>query len=125
MDCLPFRLRLREATFRCGGGFTIVDKGMLRSSGSFLVISLAAGVASAAEIPQGAHVLLRMENSISTRTAQEGDYVYLRTASPVAMDGQIAVAAGSYVQGVVTQSKRSGRVRTGPNGPSGWRCRRS
>jgi hypothetical protein len=89
----------------------MVDKGMLRSSGSFLVIALVAGVASAAEIPQGAHVLLRMENSISTRTAQEGDYVYLRTATPVAVDGQIAVAAGSYVQGVVTQSKRSGRVK--------------
>jgi len=84
---------------------------MLRSSGSFLVIALATGVAAAAEIPQGAHVLLRMENSISTRTAQEGDYVYLRTASPVALEGQIAVAAGSYVQGVVTQSKRSGRVK--------------
>jgi hypothetical protein len=89
----------------------MVDKGMLHRSGSFLVIALAAGVACAAEIPQGAHVLLRMENSISTRTAQEGDYVYLRTASPVALDGQIAVAAGSYVQGVVTQSKRSGRVK--------------
>ncbi len=69
------------------------------------------GNAGAAQIPQGAHVLLRMENSISTRTAQEGDYVYLRTASPVAVEGQIAVPAGSYVQGVVTQSKRSGRVK--------------
>src|SRR5579864_3204765 len=84
---------------------------MLRSSGSFMVIALAARVAGAAEIPQGAHVLLRMENSISTRTAQEGDFVYLRTASPVALDGRIAVAAGSYVQGVVTLSKRSGRVK--------------
>ena len=69
------------------------------------------GNAGAAEIPQGAHLLLRMENSISTRTAQEGDFVYLRTASPVAVEGQIAVPAGSYVQGVVTQSKRSGRVK--------------
>ena len=69
------------------------------------------GQASAADIPQGAHLLLRMENSISTRTAQEGDFVYLRTASPVAVDGQMAVPAGSYVQGVVTQSKRSGRVK--------------
>ena len=81
-------------------GYTIVDKGMLRSSRSFLVIALAAGVAGAAEIPQGAHVLLRMENSISTRTAQEGDYVYLRTASPVAVDGQIA-----------GQSKRNGPLK--------------
>ena len=66
---------------------------------------------TAAEIPQGAHVLLRMENSINTRTAQEGDYVYLRTASPIAVDGRIAVPEGSYVQGVVVQSKRGGRVK--------------
>src|ERR1700685_3056349 len=68
-------------------------------------------VARAAEIPQGAHVLLRMENSLNTRTAQEGDFVYLRTAVPIAVGGQIAVPAGSYVQGVVTETKRSGRVK--------------
>src|SRR6266852_345704 len=68
------------------------------------------GIAMAAEIPQGAHVLLRMENSVNTRTAQEGDYVYLRTASPISANGEIVVPVGSYVQGVVAQAKRSGRV---------------
>lgn len=67
-------------------------------------------VVRAAEIRPGAHVLLRMENSINTRTAQAGDYVYLRTASPISVEGQIAVPAGSYVQGVITQTKRGGRV---------------
>ncbi len=70
-----------------------------------------ATTAIAAEIPQGAHVLLRMENSLNTRTAQEGDFVYLRTAVPIANAGQIAVPAGSYVEGVVTEAKRSGRVK--------------
>jgi hypothetical protein len=65
----------------------------------------------AADIPQGAHVLLRMENSVSTRTAKEGDFVYLRTAFPIASSGDIAVPAGSYVQGVVSMSKQSGRVK--------------
>ncbi len=80
---------------------------------SFLLLfcALLAAVTWAAEIPPGAHVLLRMENSLNTRTAQEGDYVYLRTAVPIALGGQIAVPAGSYVQGVVTESKRSGRVK--------------
>jgi hypothetical protein len=72
---------------------------------------LIAGCCCAAEIPRGAHVLLRMENSVSTRTAQDGDYVYLRTASPISVDGHIAVPAGAYVQGVVTLAKRSGRVK--------------
>src|SRR5437870_4290497 len=67
-------------------------------------------VAAASEIPQGAHVLLRMVNSINTRTAQPGDYVYLRTATPISVDGNIVAPADSYVQGVVAQSKRSGRV---------------
>jgi hypothetical protein len=52
-----------------------------------------------------------MVNSISTRTAKEGDYVYLRTASPIAADGGIVVPEGSYVQGIVTRSLRSGRVK--------------
>jgi len=68
-------------------------------------------ISAAAEIPQGSHALLRLENSISTRTAREGDYVYLRTASPIAADGRIVVPEGSYVQGVVTHSLRSGRVK--------------
>ena len=63
-----------------------------------------------AEIPRGSHVLLRMVNAISSRTAQEGDYVYLTTATPIVSDDKIVVPAGSYVQGVVSHSKRSGRV---------------
>ncbi len=82
---------------------------MTRWAGLFLLPF--AWTASGAEIPRGAHVLLRMENSINTRTAQEGDYVYLRTASPISVDGKIAVPAGSYVQGVVTESRRSGHVK--------------
>jgi type IV secretion system protein VirB10 len=76
-----------------------------------LILALAGGL-SASEIPQGAHTLLRLLNSISTRTAREGDYVYMRTASPiVSPDGRIVVPVDSYVQGVVTSSKRSGRVK--------------
>ncbi len=80
----------------------------MRLSAIFLIGSLGA---LAAEIPQGAHVMLRMENSISTRTAKDGDYVYLRTGSPVSVAGTIVLPVGSYVQGVVTAAKRSGRVK--------------
>jgi hypothetical protein len=66
--------------------------------------------ALAAEVPQGTHLLLRMVNSINTRTAAEGDQVYLETASPIALNGQIVVPRGSYVQGVITHAKRSGKV---------------
>ena len=76
-----------------------------------ILVSVLASAAAAAEIPQGTHVLLRMENSLSTRTAKEGDFVYLRTAVPIANAGEIAVPSGSYVQGVVSMSKQSGRVK--------------
>jgi hypothetical protein len=64
----------------------------------------------AAEIPQGSHALLRLVNSIDTRTAREGDYVYFRTAIPIVANGQIVVPADSYVQGTVAHTRRSGRV---------------
>jgi len=68
-------------------------------------------VHAASQIPQGSHVLLRLVNSISTRTAREGDYVYLKTATPIVVNGAFVVPTESYVQGVVTHSVRSGRVK--------------
>jgi hypothetical protein len=76
----------------------------------FILALTCAWALSAAEIPKGSHVLLRMVNSVTTRTAREGDYVYLRTATPIVVDGQVLVPADSYVQGIVSHAKRSGRV---------------
>jgi len=78
---------------------------------TLLAAALAPPAALAAEIPVGTHVLLRMVNSISTKTAQEGDYVYMRTASPISAQGRIIVPTNSYVQGVVTYAKRAGKVK--------------
>jgi len=75
------------------------------------VLLLTAFSALAAEIPQGSHTLLRLLNSISTRTARVGDFIYFRTATPIAAGGAIVVPSDSYVQGVVTRSERSGRVK--------------
>ena len=66
--------------------------------------------AAAAEIPAGAHVALQLVNAVDTRTAQVGDWVYLRTASPIAAGGQILVPVGSYVQATVSRARRSGRT---------------
>jgi hypothetical protein len=72
-----------------------------------LLLSVAA---SAAEIPKGSHLLLRLVNSVNTRTAADGDQVYFQTASPIAADGQILIPAGTYVQGTVSLAKRGGKV---------------
>jgi len=76
----------------------------------FAILALSAWFLQAAEIPQGSHALLRLINSVSTRTARAGDYVYMRTATPIVANGSIVVPVDSYVQGVVSRSKRSGRV---------------
>lgn len=75
-----------------------------------LLAILSIGLAPAAEIPKGTHVLLKMMNSINTRTANDGDQVYLQTTMPVAVGGSILVPAGSYVQGTVVRAKHSGMV---------------
>jgi hypothetical protein len=74
------------------------------------LFALLPAAAFSADIPQGSHLLLRMVNSISTRTAQPGDVVYLRTASPVTVNDRILVPPESYVTGVVSEAKKSGRV---------------
>lgn len=79
----------------------------MRSGIATLCFCLAAG---AAEIPAGAHVALQLVNTVDTRTAKVGDYVYLHTASPIAAGGHIVVPVGSYVQAVVSRAQRSGRV---------------
>jgi hypothetical protein len=77
----------------------------------FAILALSISVLHAAsEIPQGSHVLLRLVNSISTRTAREGDYVYMKTATPIVVNGEFVVPVDSYVQGVVSHARRSGRV---------------
>jgi len=77
-----------------------------------LTIALFSAVTlTAAEIPQGTHVLLSLVNSVTSRTASEGDYVYLRTATPIVAGGHVVVPVDSYVQGVVSHVLRSGRVK--------------
>jgi hypothetical protein len=83
---------------------------MIMDMRTILLAAASIGLAAGADIPQGTHVLLRMMNSISTRTAAEGDQVYLQTATPVAVDGGIVIPVGSYVQGTISHSKRSGMV---------------
>jgi hypothetical protein len=82
----------------------------IKIAGIFLVSAGAFAQPQNAEIPKGAHVLLRMNNSVSSRTAHEDDFVYLTTASPIAVGGRILVPVNTHVNGVVARVQRSGRV---------------
>jgi hypothetical protein len=63
------------------------------------------------EIPSGTRIPLVLHNGISTHSAKPGDPVYFETLFPVMIDGRVAIPAGSYVSGEVTESKRAGRVK--------------
>lgn len=76
-----------------------------------LALALTAATCFAAEIPTGSHVLLRLQNSVNTRSAQPGDYIYFQTTTPISSNNQIVVPAGSHVQGVVVAADRGGRVK--------------
>ncbi len=69
------------------------------------------GTTAKIEVPRGTHIPLVLHNAISTRSAREGDPVYFETLFPVMVDGRVAIPAGSYISGEVTETKRSGRVK--------------
>src|ERR1700691_3793524 len=54
----------------------------------------------------GTRIPLSMINSISTKTAAEGERVYLETVFPILVSAHVVIPPGSYVSGTVTEVKR-------------------
>ena len=62
-------------------------------------------------VAAGTRIPLSFINSVSTKSAAEGDRVYLETVFPIVLDGRVVIPPGSYVAGTITQVKRPGRVK--------------
>lgn len=62
-------------------------------------------------VPAGTKVLLVLKNSISSKNAKKGDGVYLESSFPVTQDGKVVIPAGTFVQGVIDEVKRPGKVK--------------
>ncbi len=62
-------------------------------------------------VPAGTKVLLSLKSAINTKTAQQGDGVYLVSSFPVVGNARIMIPVGVYVQGVVDRVVRPGRVK--------------
>jgi type IV secretion system protein VirB10 len=62
-------------------------------------------------VTPGTRIPLSLINSVSTKSAAEGDRVYLETVFPIVLEGRVVIPPGSYVAGTVTQVKRPGRVK--------------
>ena len=62
-------------------------------------------------VPAGTKVLLSLKSGINTKTAQQGDGVYLVSSFPVVGSSRVMIPVGVYVQGVVDRVVRPGRVK--------------
>jgi hypothetical protein len=62
-------------------------------------------------VPAGTKVLLSLKSAINTKTAQQGDGVYLVSSFPVVGNSRIMIPVGVYVQGMVDRVVRPGRVK--------------
>src|SRR6204780_1425871 len=62
-------------------------------------------------VPAGTKVLLSLKSGINTKTAQQGDGVYLVSSFPVVGSSRIMIPVGVYVQGIVDRVQRPGRVK--------------
>jgi len=61
-------------------------------------------------IPQGTALAMRLQSTISTKTAQVGDRFQAETTSPVHVNGSLAIPQGSQVSGHVILAKQPGKA---------------
>jgi hypothetical protein len=62
-------------------------------------------------VPARTRIPLVLVNSVSTKTSEVGDRVYLQTSFPISSGNRIVIPEGSYVTGTITQLQRPGRVK--------------
>lgn len=62
-------------------------------------------------VPAGTKILLSLKSAINTKTAQQGDGVYLISSFPVVGASRVLIPVGVYVQGTVDRVVRPGRVK--------------
>ena len=65
-------------------------------------------------VPAGTRIQVSLSNPIRTRYARRGATIHAVTAFPVALNGQVAVPAGTYLEGVLEKV-----VKRGPSGHPG------
>ena len=62
-------------------------------------------------VPAGTSLVIRMGNTIDTKTANAGDSFTGTLAQPVAVNGEVAIPSGAGVAGTVVDSKSPGRFK--------------
>jgi hypothetical protein len=62
-------------------------------------------------VPAGTKVPLVLKHALTTKSARVGDGVYLQSNFPITIDNAIVIPPGTYVQGVIDEIKRPGRIK--------------
>ena len=62
-------------------------------------------------IPSGTTIPVKLMHAISTKSARPGDKVYAETMLPLVINEHVLIPAGTYVQGVIANAKRPGRIK--------------
>ena len=62
-------------------------------------------------VPEGTKVLLQLKSAINTKSAKQGDGVYLTSTFPVVVGTRVLIPAGVYVQGNIDRVVRAGHVK--------------
>jgi hypothetical protein len=62
-------------------------------------------------VPAGTKIPIQLRQAVSTKNAQAGDPIYAQTTFPIVIGDAIMIPAGTYVKGVVDNSKRAGRIK--------------
>lgn len=62
-------------------------------------------------IPAGTNVVIRMGNTLSSKTAQDGQTFTGTLAQPIAVHGKVVIPAGAGVTGTVSEAKSAGRFK--------------
>jgi hypothetical protein len=62
-------------------------------------------------VPEGTKVLLQLRSAINTKSAKQGDGVYLASTFPVVVGNRVLIPAGVYVQGTIDRVIRAGHVK--------------
>lgn len=64
-------------------------------------------------VPNGTEMAVRLETSLSSRTARREDRVEGTIVDPVRIDGRTAIPAGARVRGIVNEVEAAGRASSG------------
>jgi len=62
-------------------------------------------------VPAGTKVLLQLNSAINSKSAKPGDGVYLTSIFPVVVGNRVMIPSGVYVQGVIDNVIRGGRIK--------------